>query len=532
MPSDTDHVTVHSVDDAGILLSSDSDHVVDVSFDGRRVWSFWVLRDSTRTSGGQRKVEWPGRLVRFLDGRTRLSIQTHVDSRTLFDAELSFGESPERIQVVDAEGHPLGMDKSGRLQRTFETRSAAQVTPLLDAIETVLEALSKAGVEAFPAYGTLLGAVRDGALIGHDSDADLGYVSRLTTPVDVIRESFVLQRRLAELGFRCRRYSGAGFKVVVKESDGSSRGLDVFGGFFSDGHLIVLGEIRVPFEESWVWPLGSTVLEGRTLPAPADTDRFLAATYGPSWRVPDPAFVFETPASTYQRLNGWFRGSVVNRAEWDRKYQSRVSTPPRPKPSPLARLVASSESDAGVVVDIGCGRGSSARWLAERGLRSVGLDYSPASFAYTESETRDLGLPLSFGAMNLLEDRHVLGYGARLARLDGPRIVMARYVADALDARGRRNLWRLASMVSRPDGRLYLDFLTAASPGDPWPAKRLVTPLDPSTVEREVAAFGGHVLSRDEAPLGQTVDEDVEEDEGDAPASPRRVCRMVIAWQR
>ena len=38
-----------------------------------------------------------------------------------------------------------------------------------------------AGVEAFLAYGTLLGAVREGRLLGHDSDADLGYVSRHTT---------------------------------------------------------------------------------------------------------------------------------------------------------------------------------------------------------------------------------------------------------------------------------------------------------------------------------------------------------------
>ena len=75
----------------------------------------------------------------------------------------------------------LSIDKSGRMQVTFDTRSAEQVTPLLDSVEDGHRGAARAGVEAFPAYGTLLGAHRDGGLIGHDSDADLGYVSRHRT---------------------------------------------------------------------------------------------------------------------------------------------------------------------------------------------------------------------------------------------------------------------------------------------------------------------------------------------------------------
>ncbi len=96
----------------------------------------------------------------------------------------------------------------------------------------MITALGRAGVEAFPAYGTLLGAHRDGALIGHDSDADLGYVSSHTHPADVIRESFAIQRRLAGMGYEVVRYSGGGIKVMVEEEDGNTRGLDVFSGFF------------------------------------------------------------------------------------------------------------------------------------------------------------------------------------------------------------------------------------------------------------------------------------------------------------
>ena len=302
--------SVDRVDDEGIVArTSGEDVVVDVLFDGRRVWSFWVLRDSVAAPhGGDRFVAWPKRLRRFLDGWSRVELRSHVDDEVLYDEEHRFGTGDARISIVDAQGRPVGIDNDGRLQRTFETRSVAQTAPLLDSVERILDALHEIGIEAFPAYGTLLGAVREGRLLGHDSDADLAYVSRRTVPVDVIRESYEIERRLADMGYRIERYSGAGIKVFVEESDGSVRGLDVFGGFYAHGHLMVMGEIRVPLPESAVFPLGTTTLEGRTLPAPADTDAILTATYGAGWRTPDPAFVYETPRTTYLRFNDWFRG--------------------------------------------------------------------------------------------------------------------------------------------------------------------------------------------------------------------------------
>ena len=267
--ADEARVTSVRVDDEGIHAATDAEVVLDVLFDERRIWSFHLPRDGEEQGDGY-VVPWPSPLRRFLNGHTHLQVAEHV-------------------------------------------------APLLDSIEEVLGALKQAGVDAFPAYGTLLGAVRGGRLIGHDSDADLGYVSRHTHPVDVVRESFDLQRALSEAGYVISRYSGAAFKVDVTEGDGSIRGLDVFGGFLRDGWLHLMGEIRTPFREDWIFPLGTTTLEGRTLPAPANTDEFLVATYGPTWLVPDPAYVFETPDSTHRRLNGWFL-SLIHISEPTRPY--------------------------------------------------------------------------------------------------------------------------------------------------------------------------------------------------------------------
>ena len=510
--------SVDRVDEEGIVARTTGDDVVvDVCFDGRRVWSFWVLRDSVPTPhGGERFIAWPKRLRRFLDGHSRVELRSHVDDAVLYDEEHSFGTADARISIVDAQGRPVGIDNDGRLQRTFETRSEAQSASLLDSVERILDALHGIGIAAFPAYGTLLGAVREGRLLGHDSDADLAYVSRKHTPVDVILESYEIERRLADLGYRIERYSGAGIKVFVTESDGSVRGLDVFGGFHAHGHLMVMGEIRVPLPESAVFPLGTTVLEGRTLPAPADPDAFLTATYGPHWRTPDPAFVYETPRTTYLRFNDWFRGTRVNRKDWDRRYLGQRRTNPRREPPALARWVHEREATDVKVVDVGCGRGSAARWLARRHLDVLGLDYAPTAYEFMAAwAARRPHLSLRFAMLNLLELRHVLGWGARLAHQPGPHVLMARHVADAVPAAGRRNLWRLAEMACRPEGRLYLEFLTGAPDGDRWVHRHLLHPIDPEVVVRELGDRGATVVERtDSGPDSRG----------------RTTCRMVVAW--
>lgn len=512
-------VTHVRVDDDGIVASSRSEVVLDVLFDDRRIWSFWLHRDGVPRDGGH-AVAWPAALHRFLAGTTRLALVEHVSGTVVHEAEVTLGDAPggSRIAVVTPDGKPLGLDKSNRLAQTFDTRSEEHVAPLLDSIEEVLGALERAGIDAFPAYGTLLGAVRGGRLIGHDSDADLGYVSDHTHPVDVARESFRLQRRLAAMGYRITRYSGGAFKVDVVEGDGSVRGLDVFGGFLSNGHLVLMGEIHTPFEREWIFPLGTTTLEGRTLPAPADTDRFLTATYGAGWRVPDPAYHFETPRSTHRRLNGWFRGTRVHREEWDRAWsQAHRNREPDRDPHSFARWVHAREPAATQLVDIGCGRGSDVLWFAGEGVPAVGLDYAPRGYEAVTALAGAEGLPARFHAVNLLELRQTLGWGARLAHEpQAARVVTARHVADATNGTGRRHLWRLARMALAGGGRFYLEFLVPGPTGDEYARAKQIRPLSPELVTAELEASGARVVRRKEKTIGGT--------EG------RRICRMVVEW--
>lgn len=512
------------VDDEGVLVRlprGSQDRPVDLVFDEQRIGSFWLERDTVEREG-QRFWAWPAPLRSHLVGRARVALVDHASSTELHAAEVVLGEPEDprqRIVVADAQGNPLGLDKSMRLMRLFADRSAEHLDPLLDSIEDVLAALRSGGVEAFIAYGTLLGAVRQGGFIGHDSDADLGYVSAHEHPADVVRESFRLQRALVEMGYPVTRYSGLAFKIFVQESDGTRRGLDVFGGFLRDGVLYLMGEVGHPFEREWIWPLGTASLEGRELPVPAQPEHLLVAMYGESWRVPDPAYQFETPAGTRRRLNGWFRGTRVQREEvWD-PYYARQRGSGQDRPSDFVRWVRRRERRAVSAVDVGCGTGADVAFLARHGVNAVGLDYCRRAFARKQRKLARRELPATFRWANLTEVRSTLVTGALLSREPGPKVVLARHVADATNADGRANLLRLARMVLGGQGRLYLQVLSAPAPGGNPVG---VHPVDVEALVAQVEASGGTVVARHDLAGERPGSSD--------PGATPYLCRLVVQW--
>lgn len=514
------------VDDKGFWFSvpdGATDDVVDVRFDGRRVWSFWLLRDS-RPEGSGRFVAWPGALHPFLNGTTLLAIVAHVTETTLYEQELSFGSGADRIAVVNDAGAPMGLDKTNKLMLTFDTRSAEHVAPLLDSMVNVLAALKEVGIQAFPVYGSLLGAVRAGKLIGHDSDADLGYVSTFTHPADVQRESFEIQRRLRELGYESYRYSGLAFRIDVFESDGSKRGLDVFGGFIAPGFgdvpqkLYMMGEVGHPFELDWIYPLGEVTLEGRTLPAPAKPEKLLESMYGPGWKVPDPAYKFTTPRTTVRRLNGWFRGIRLLRNEWERRYSKVRNKLPGGAPSSLATYVVEQEGVPEFLVDLGSGRGGDALWFARQGAKVRALDFVKQGSLAVQAAAAKEGLDLEVYELNLNSLRSWLSEGVRLSHHHGPRVIMARHLIDAQSNVAREATWRLCEMALRQGGRLYLEFVSAGAReviGDP-----LLTPFPAARAEAALTVHGAVIVHREDR---------IEKTKSGEPG--RTTTRMVAQWQ-
>lgn len=503
------------VDDSGLRLPAHHEGVLDVRFDGRRVWS--IQPDRYRVRDGVRHVEWPDVLRRVLDGEAEVSVVETATGAPVLEEHVSFGSGQGRVEVTDSGGRPLAVTKHGRLNHPFDSVDREALEGYLDQVEEVLEVLrDECGLPAFVSWGTLLGAVRHGGLIAHDVDADLGYLSRYEHPADVARESFRVEAALRRRGWMVRRENSGFLALFFPQADGTRRNLDVFACWTLEGWLYQVHDIRAQLPRSVVVPLGEVELEGRPMPAPAQPEAMLEAAYGPGWATPDPSFTFETPRAARRRLNGWFGGLRRERDQWSPLYQPSSARTIPDEPSAFARWVAERDPADRPLVDLGCGNGRDLVWFLSEGRAAEGVDFLTPAVRQARRRATGLGIDADVHELSLYDLRHALTLGARLAA-SGPHTLYARMLVETLRAEGREYLWRLASMALRDgESRMYLEF--RIDPADAKRSRRLRTVVPPDRVVAELEAHGMRVLDHLEgrglAPL-----------DGDDPL----VCRLVVA---
>ncbi|WP_460853466.1 methyltransferase domain-containing protein [Nocardioides montaniterrae] len=497
---------------------------MDVLLDGQRVWSFNPAREGTPAGRGI-KVPWPKALVPYLTGTAEVCLVEHSTGEVLHRQEVAFTDSAARTAVVDQAGNALAVDKGGRMQRDFSNTADSAREEVVDALHRVLHDLvEECGLDAYLMYGCLLGAVRDGHLIGHDSDADLAYLSRHEHPFDVIRECSAAIKRMRALGWRVVRLSGANFKVWVETGGDRRVGIDVFGSFFVGDRFHVTGSLTGPLDRAALLPFGTVTLEGREIVAPARPEDVLAFTYGPGWRTPDPAFHFDHDPRDVQRMSSWFRAQRRRARLWEDFYKSPRSREVPEGPSTFAEWVQERLAPRGAthLLDVGAGTGRDARFFAEQGHRVEAFDFTTRALEQTRARLARGAKRFAVRRLNL-EDLHgMLLAGATYAHREEVCDIYARGLLDALDPNARSNFWRFASMAQRRGGETYVEFRTPASRYDRFAfGKHRRTFVPPARAVREIESYGGtvvqSVVSRGLARLG---DENPE------------ICRLVVRWDR
>jgi hypothetical protein len=505
------------VDEAGIRLSELLDAPIDVRFGGHRLWSFNAVRDASRLAD-EVHVAWPPAIAQRLSGVTQVSVEGHLDGVTWFEGEVTFGSSTDLLRIVDDTGQPLTLDKGGRLQRTFDRMDAPSVNELVTAARNVLDDLADIGLHPYLCYGGLLGAVRNGRMIGHDSDVDLAWLSTHTHPFDIIRESRMAEREMRRRGWRVVRMSAANFKVWAPLPNGTRAGVDVFGSFHIGDHFHLMATLRGPLDLDRIMPFGRVDLEGVEFPAPRDVEAFLTFTYGPGWQVPDPAFHFTHSAANTRMMTQWWRGARARLWHWSAFYGSQRAALVPAEPSLFAHWVAGRIEPGSRIVELGSGTGRDAVWLAQQGFQVTASDYAGAARETIRRRRRRERLRVPVKDYNLEAPYSFLTQGAKLAHQPGRTNVYARLLIDALAPSGRDGMWRFCSMVCRSGGHTFLEFRTTANATpDQGPQHSTIAPV--SVIESEIAQHGGIVLTRTVgrglAPLGT-----------DDPL----VCRLEVSW--
>ena len=168
-------------------------------------------------------------------------------------------------------------------------------------------------------------------------------------------------------------------------------------------------------------------------------------------------------------------------AEWDRRY---AGADPGPAPEPnehVAALLAG--LPPGRALDLGCGRGRHALWLARRGWRVVAVDFS--AVALEQGRRHACGLDIDWQQADLAAYR------------PQPPFDLAVLAFVHVPPAERARLFAAVAVALRPGGLLVMagfhpDHARAGLAGGPREPDRL---YDPATLTAELAAAGLAVRS-------------------------------------
>jgi hypothetical protein len=509
-----------TVDDEGLHFGQGFSGSLDVLMDGQRVWSF----GTTDAKPSVKSVTWPQRLARRLEGAADVRIVSGGEE--LFSQSVTFGTGEGRPRFVDKHGIPIFIDKWGLIQRPFDgRREAGVVEAMVDMARRVLQVMrDDCGIEGWLSFGTLLGAAREGRVIGYDSDVDLNYLSEKLTPSEMAVELWDIGRALRRAGLEVQHRSSSFVTVRFPVPDGGQGNLDVYTCFYVEDRLHETATVREVVPREAILPLRDVAFEGHRLPAPADPDRLLAVSYGPGWRVPDPSFRHLPGPEITQRFDGWFGSLMKWRRDWT-AYNTRLaaqgvrgeaakgepvqSEPVQGEalrgktvgdesagPSSFAAWVAPQLKGVDRVVEVGCGAGLDLTTYARRGRTVVGLDY-----AQPRRRTPYAGHPRVFPREFSLDDlRDVLTLGAELSRDPGRQAVVARQLLEALTPDSTEAFLSLCATVLRRGGRAYLEGVARTPRGaHAWQSEHeagRVRSLNPARVASQIEASGGRIVSR------------------------------------
>lgn len=163
-------------------------------------------------------------------------------------------------------------------------------TPIWDNIGQITAKLKDLGYACFINSGTLLGATRDGKLIGHDDDVDLALILKATSAAEAAQEWYALKGSLIACGlFDVEAWKlGKPFIFKLKGLEGTE--FDLFPGWTEGEKVFVYPHTFGELEKRDVFPLVEGPFPGML--APKKPELMLELNYGKNWRTPDPSFHF------------------------------------------------------------------------------------------------------------------------------------------------------------------------------------------------------------------------------------------------
>ncbi len=193
----------------------------------------------------------------------------------------------------------ITIDPEEKKEKENERKRAAIQKKGIALISLVQKLLKEIGITSFADFGTLLGIIREGKLLSHDLDIDMGVIVKTKTDLDRIR------LHLEKFGFNLwlqffngdaiveESYRFCGLKIDLnyyKITDTESKTWL----FYREPGVEYLNNNRniVEMTYSPITDFKTIEVAGEEIVIPANAEQLLVEKYGPTWRTPDKGWIY------------------------------------------------------------------------------------------------------------------------------------------------------------------------------------------------------------------------------------------------
>lgn len=430
---------------------------INVRFDGHRVWTFSRHELSPKRDGSL-SIQWSAALSPYLRGETELILENPANGQVLVKKAIRFTNEDDRVEVTDVHGRWLAVNKWDRLGPNFEGDDSGIQDRLVQNCAALVDDLQALGYPVYVVGGTLLGAMRNGALLPHDDDMDLAVFSDASNPLDLMLETAAMERELQSRGYVSVRHSYAHLQITFFREDGTTdHYIDIFSGFtFDDEYGQPFALLGPEVTKSDLLPVSTINISGYEFPAPRVPESWLTFAYGPNWRVPDPSFSFVTPDSTIRRFETWFGVMNRQRVYWEKHYEAELARPEvtQREQEDVERFLSMIPAGA-AVIDIGSGDGRLTELIARHAGEVVGVDYSWEAIAIA---SRTAPENVRYEYLNLNDGVASMEFLSRMLKSQKQWYVFAHHTVHTIAKGNRVNLFRILEHGLRGDAFAYLTF--------------------------------------------------------------------------